>query len=184
MPFHRDPRTPLRGRREECAVLDDHVTAGRAGVSQTVVLRGEAGIGKTALLDYVAAQCNDCQVLRAAAVESEMELPFAALHQLTQSLLGGLERLPDPQRVALETAYGLSSGPPPDRCLVGVALLSQFSELAETRPLVCLVDDVQWMDRSSAQSALVRGAAPSCRVGGHRPRRARRGGLECVRRSA
>ena len=151
MSFHRDPRTQLRGRREECAVLDDHVTAGRTGTSRTVVLRGEAGIGKTALLDYVAGQSADCQVLRAVAVESEMELPFAALHQLTQPLLDGLERLPDPQRLALETAYGLSSGPPPNRFLVGLALLSQLSERAETRPLVCLVDDVQWMDRSSAQ---------------------------------
>ena len=140
----------LRGRREECAVARRPCEAARAGISQTVVLRGEAGIGKTALLDYVAAR-NDCQVLRAVGVESEMELPFAALHQLTQPLLDGLERLPDPQRDALETAFGLCSGPPPDRFFVGLALLSQFSELAEARPLVCLVDDAQWLDRSSAQ---------------------------------
>ncbi len=141
----------LRGRLTECASLEAHVEAARAGTSRTVVLRGEAGIGKTALLDYVAERSQGCRVIRAVGVESEMELPFAAVHQLSQPLLDGLERLPPPQREALETAFGLSSGQPPDRFFVGLALLSQFSELADTRPLVCLVDDAQWLDRSSAQ---------------------------------
>ncbi len=141
----------LRGRLDECASLDALVEAARTGGSQTVVLRGEAGIGKTALLDYVAARSQGCQVIRALGVESEMELPFAAVHQLSQPLLDRLERLPPPQREALETAFGLSSGEPPDRFFVGLALLSQFSELSDARPLVCIVDDAQWLDRSSAQ---------------------------------
>jgi len=141
----------LRGRRNECAALDAHVEAARAGGSRTVVLRGEAGIGKTALLDYVAARSDGCRVIRAVGIESEMELPFAAVHQISHPLLDGLERLPAPQREALETAFGLSSGQPPDRFFVGLALLSQLSELAEAQPLVCLVDDAQWLDRSSAQ---------------------------------
>ena len=132
-------------------MLDSLVDAARAGDSRTVVLRGEAGIGKTALLEYMAARSPDCQVLRAVGVESEMELPFAAVHQLSQPLLDGLERLPGPQREALETAFGLSAGQPPDRFFVGLALLSQFSEHTHARPLVCLVDDAQWLDRSSAQ---------------------------------
>ena len=141
----------LRGRDSECAVLDAHVEAARAGESRTVVLRGEAGIGKTALLDYLAARSDGCRVVRAVGVESEMELPFAAVHQLSRPLLDGLERLPSPQRVALETAFGLTAGQPPDRFFVGLALLNQLSELAEARPLICLIDDAQWLDRSSAQ---------------------------------
>ena len=92
-----------------------------------------------------------CRVVRVVGIESEMELPFAAVHQLCRPLLDGLERLPTPQREALETAFGLSSGRPPDRFFVGLAVLSQLSELAEAKPLVCLVDDAQWLDRSSAQ---------------------------------
>ena len=103
-------RMQLRGRMSECAALDAHVEAARAGGSRTVVLRGEAGIGKTALLDYVAARSQGCRVIRAVGIESEMELPFAAVHQLSQPLLDGLERLPPPQREALETAFGLSVG--------------------------------------------------------------------------
>jgi DNA-binding CsgD family transcriptional regulator len=141
----------LRGRRRECEILDSHVEAARAGNSRTMVLRGEAGIGKTALLEYVAAHSKDCRIIRATGIESEMELPFAAVHQLYQPLLEGLEQLPAPQRIALETAFGLSSGQPPDRFFVGLALLSQLSDLAEVRPVVCLVDDAQWLDRSSAQ---------------------------------
>ena len=91
------------------------------------------------------------RVLRAVGVESEMELPFAALHQLCAPLLDGLERLPPPQRDALGTAFGLSSGPRPDRFLVGLAVLSLLSDAAEAQPLICLVDDAQWLDRSSAQ---------------------------------
>ena len=141
----------LRGRATERARLEQLLTAVRAGQSAALVLRGEAGIGKTALLDYAAERVEGCRVLRAVGVESEMELPFAALHQLCAPLLDGLERLPPPQRDALETAFGLSSGPRPDRFLVGLAVLSLLSDAAETQPLICLVDDAQWLDRSSAQ---------------------------------
>ena len=141
----------LRGRAKECAALDAYVEAARAGESRTVVLRGEAGIGKTALVEYVAARSQGCRVVRAVGVESEMELPFAAVHQLSMPLFDGLARLPSPQRHALETAFGFSSGPPPDRFFVGLAMLGLLSEGAEAQPLVCLVDDAQWLDRSSAQ---------------------------------
>lgn len=141
----------LRGRGSECAELDAHLEAARAGDSRTVVLRGEAGIGKTALLEYLAVRSTGCRVVRVVGIESEMELPFAAIHQLSRPLLDGLGRLPAPQREALETAFGLSSGQPPDRFFVGLALLSQLAEHAEARPVVCLVDDAQWLDRSSAQ---------------------------------
>lgn len=145
-----DP-TQLRGRTSECASMDALLDAARGGRSQTVVLRGEAGIGKTALLDYVAARSTGCRVVRAVGCESEMELPFAAVHLLSQPLLEGVHRLPSPQREALETAFGLRPGRPPDRFFVGLALLSQLSEHAEAAPLVCLIDDAQWLDRSSAQ---------------------------------
>jgi DNA-binding CsgD family transcriptional regulator len=141
----------LRGRETERARLEQLLSAVRAGQSAALVLRGEAGIGKTALLDSAAELAEGYRVLRAAGVESEMELPFAALHQLCAPLLDGLERLPPPQRHALETALGLSSGPRPDRFLVGLAALSLLSDAAETQPLICLVDDAQWLDRSSAQ---------------------------------
>jgi len=116
-----------------------------------LVLRGEPGIGKTALLGYAAKRAAGFQVVRAAGVESEMELPFASLHQLCGPMLGGLGRLPLPQRDALGTAFGLSSGAPPDRFLVGLAVLTLLSDIAEDRPLLCLIDDAQWLDRSSAQ---------------------------------
>ena len=150
MSQHRGPMQ-LRGRSSECAVLDAYVGAARAGDSRTVVLRGEAGIGKTALLEYLAARSTGCRVVRVVGIESEMELPFAAIHQLSRSLLDGVALLPAPQREALETAFGLRSGRPPDRFFVGLALLSQLAEHAEDRPVVCLVDDAQWLDRSSAQ---------------------------------
>jgi DNA-binding CsgD family transcriptional regulator len=116
-----------------------------------MVVSGEAGVGKTALLDYVAERASDCRVVRIAGVQSEMELPFAALHQVCASVLGNLERLPVPQGDALRIAFGLTVGPAPDRFLVGLAVLSLLAEVAEQRPLVCLVDDEQWLDRSSAQ---------------------------------
>jgi DNA-binding CsgD family transcriptional regulator/tetratricopeptide (TPR) repeat protein len=115
------------------------------------VLRGESGIGKSALLEYAAAHAEGCHVLRAAGAEWEMELPFARLHQLCMGLLDGLECLPKPQRDALGTAFGLISGARPDRFLVGLAALSLLADAAEEHPLVCVVDDVQWLDRSSAQ---------------------------------
>jgi DNA-binding CsgD family transcriptional regulator len=113
---------------------------------------GEAGIGKTALLDYVAAQAPGSRVARAAGVQTEMELAFAGLQQLCAPMLDHVDRLPEPQRDALRTAFGVSAGPAPDRFLVGLAVLSLLSEVAAEQPLICLVDDQQWLDRASAQT--------------------------------
>ena len=117
-----------------------------------LVVRGEPGVGKTALLEYLAGQASGCRVARAAGVQSEMELAFAGLHQLCAPMLDHLERLPEPQRDALRTAFGISAGPAPDRFLVGLAVLGLLSEVAGERPLVCVVDDEQWLDRASAQA--------------------------------
>ena len=124
----------------------------RAGQSQVLVLRGEAGVGKSALVEYVVGSAAGCQVLRATGVESEMELAFAGLHQLCVPMMGYLDRLPGPQRDALAVAFGLSAGSAPDRFLVGLAVLSLLAEVAEQQPLVCVVDDAQWLDRVSAQT--------------------------------
>jgi hypothetical protein len=115
------------------------------------VVRGEPGVGKSALLDYLAERASGCRVARAAGIESEMELAFAGLHQLCAPMLDRLQRLPAPQRAALRTAFGLSSGSAPDRFMVGLAVLSLLSDAAEEHPLVCLVDDAQWLDHASAQ---------------------------------
>jgi DNA-binding CsgD family transcriptional regulator len=115
-----------------------------------LVVRGEAGCGKSALLDYVAARSDGCRLDRAVGVESEMELPFAKLHQLCMPVLDRVERLPTPQREALRTAFGLSAGQQPNTFLVGLAVLTLLSDVAETQPLVCLVDDAHWLDRASA----------------------------------
>jgi DNA-binding CsgD family transcriptional regulator len=143
--------TDLRGRRAECGVLDGLLEGVRGGHSAVLVVRGEAGVGKTALLDYAVASAPDLRSARATGVESEMELAFAGLHQLCGPMLDGLERLPDPQRDALRIAFGLETGPAPDRFRVGLAVLSLLSEVAGHRPLVCVVDDVQWLDRASVQ---------------------------------
>ena len=108
--------------------------------------------GKSVLLDYLAREASDCRVVRAAGVESEMELAFAGLHQLLSPVLDRLERLPVPQREALRTAFGLSAGPAPDRFLVGLAVLGLLSEAAAEQPLICVVDDEQWLDRASVQA--------------------------------
>ena len=144
--------TRLTDRRRECGLLDLLVEAVRAGESRVLVVRGEPGAGKTALLDYLIRQAHGCQLLRAAGVQSEMELPFAGLHQLCAPMLVRLDRLPVPQREALRTAFGLSAGPPPDRFLVSLAVLSLLSDAAGERPLICVVDDQQWLDRASAQA--------------------------------
>jgi DNA-binding CsgD family transcriptional regulator len=115
------------------------------------VVCGEPGVGKTALLDYLAEHASGCRVARAAGIESEMELVYAGLHQLLTPMLDRLERLPAPQANALRTAFGLSSGSAPDRFLVGLAALGLLAEVAEEHPLVCLVDDEQWLDQASAQ---------------------------------
>jgi len=141
-----------RGRVSECALLDELVASVRSGTGRSLVLRGEAGIGKTTLLNYLEASASGLTVLRAAGVDSEMELAYASLHQLCLPLLDGLERLPAPQREALRTVFGLSAGPPPDRFLVGLAVLSLLSEAAESRPLLCVVDDAQWLDTASVQT--------------------------------
>ena len=118
----------LRGRADECALLDTLVDAIRRGEGRSLVVRGEAGIGKTALLEYLVRSASDLTVLRAVGVESEMELAYAGLHQLCAPLLDRLDRLPTPQRQALEIVYGLSAGGAPDRFLVGLAVLSLLSE--------------------------------------------------------
>jgi DNA-binding CsgD family transcriptional regulator len=143
--------TDLRGRRVECGVLDGLLEEVRGGRSAVLVVRGEAGVGKTALLDYAVESAPDLSFARAAGVESEMELAFAGLHQLCGPMLDRLGHLPGPQRDALRIAFALEAGPAPDRFLVGLAVLSLLSEVAGDRPLVCVVDDVQWLDRVSVQ---------------------------------
>jgi DNA-binding CsgD family transcriptional regulator/tetratricopeptide (TPR) repeat protein len=142
----------LRGRMEECAQLNDLLADVRRGESRSLVLRGEPGIGKTALLEFLVAGASDFDVLQATGVESEMELAYASLHQLCAPLLNRLGGLPPPQHQALEIVFGLSVGPPPDRFLVGLAALSLLSEVAEDRPLLCVIDDAQWLDHASAQT--------------------------------
>ena len=141
----------LMGRRAECGKLDQLVAAIRAGESRVLVVSGEPGVGKTVLLDYLAERAAECRVVRATGVQSEMELAFAALHQLCAPVLGNIGDLPVPQGDALRTAFGMSSGPAPDKFLVGLAVLNLLSDIAEQRPLVCVVDDEQWLDRASAQ---------------------------------
>ena len=111
----------------------------RAGEGRALVVRGEPGVGKTVLLDYLAGQASACLVARAAGVQSEMELAFAGLHQLCAPMLDHADSLPVPQRQALRTAFGLAAGPVPDRFLVGLAVLGLLSEAARERPLVCVV---------------------------------------------
>ena len=142
----------LTDRRGERGVLDQLVEAVRSGESRVLLVRGEPGVGKSALLDYLAGRAAGCRVVRAAGVESEMELAFAGLHQLLASMLDRLDRLPGPQREALRTAFGLSAGPAPERFLVGLAVLGLLSEAAEGQPLICVVDDEQWLDRASVQA--------------------------------
>ena len=148
-----DPGSPARllGRRGECEALDRLVADARAGRSRVTVLRGEAGVGKSALLGYLSGQVAGWHVARAAGVESEMELAYAGLHQLCASMLGHIGRLPAPQHDALATVFGRSAGPAPDRFLVGLATLTLFAEVAEQQPLACIVDDAQWLDQASAQ---------------------------------
>ncbi|MFF4763127.1 ATP-binding protein [Streptomyces sp. NPDC001292] len=146
------PGARLIDRRSECDRLIQLIDTVRGGRSQTLVVRGAPGVGKTALLDHLAVQASECQVLRLAGVQSEMELVFAGLHQLCAPLLDRLDSLPVPQRAALRVALGLSEGAPPDRFLVGMGVLSLLSEVASARPLICVVDDHHWLDRASAQA--------------------------------
>ncbi|OSP38450.1 LuxR family transcriptional regulator, partial [Streptomyces sp. 13-12-16] len=143
---------PLLGRRRERDALEGLVAEVTAGRSAVLVLRGDAGIGKSALLDHLAARVAEYRVARGAGAESEMELPFAGLHQLCAPFLDRAGSLPPPQRDALATAFGMSAGPAPDRFLVGLAVLGLLTDVAAERPLFVLVDDAQWLDRVSAQT--------------------------------
>src|SRR3954447_21419099 len=149
MAASREPR--LLGRAAECQVLGRLLEEARADRSAVLVIRGEPGVGKTALLDYCARQAAGFRVARIAGVESEMDLPFAALHQLCAPLLGCVDALAVPQQTALRVAFGLSSGDAPNRFVVGLAALSLVAEAAVNTPLLCLVDDAHWLDAASSQ---------------------------------
>jgi DNA-binding CsgD family transcriptional regulator len=143
--------TELVGRRNECDALDQVLADVIGGRSRVLVLRGDAGAGKSALLGYLSERLVDSRSVRAVGVESEMELPYSSLHQLCAQLLDHLDDLPAPQRDALATVFGRSAGPPPDPFLVGLATLGLLAEAAEQQPLFCIVDDAHWLDQSSAQ---------------------------------
>ena len=143
----------LLGRLPERAALGRLLEGARAGRSGVLVLRGEPGVGKSALLEWVAGSAAGLRVVRVAGVESEVELAFAALQQLCAPLLDRLDRLPVPQRDALGVAFGLCAGAPPHRFLVGLAVLSLLAEVASEQPLLCVVDDAQWLDRAGVRDA-------------------------------
>ena len=149
----RDPAV-LRDRVGEREELERLISAVRAGQSCVLGVSGDPGVGKTALLEYLLARASaaGCRVARAVGVQSEMELAFAGLHQVCAPMLALAERLPAPQHEALDTAFGIATGPPPDRFLVGLAVLSLLSEVADERPLICVIDDAQWLDTASAQA--------------------------------
>jgi AAA ATPase domain len=146
------PAEVLHGRRDEREVLDRLLAAVRGGQSGVLVVSGEAGVGKTALLESAIRSASGFRVLQAVGVESEMELAFAALQQLCAPMIDRLDRLPGVQQDALGVAFGLRAGGVPDRFLVGLAVLSLLAEVAEEQPLLCVVDDAQWLDRSSVQA--------------------------------
>ena len=132
-------------------MLDRLLEDVRGGTSAALVIRGEAGVGKSALLRYAARQASGFRVAQIVGVESEMELPYAGLHQLCAPLLDSLDALPEPQRAALRVAFGVSAGDASDRFLVGLATLGLLAQVAAERPLLCLVDDAQWLDAASGQ---------------------------------
>jgi DNA-binding CsgD family transcriptional regulator len=140
----------LMDRRAEQARLLRLLGAVRSSAGQALVVRGDPGVGKTALLDFLADEATGCLVLRVTGMQSEMELAFAGLHQLCAPIMGRTRLLPAPQHQALRVAFGLSEGPVPDRFLVGLAVLGLLSEVAEEQPVLCLVDDQQWLDQASA----------------------------------
>jgi hypothetical protein len=144
-------RRRLFDRHREREALDRLLGAVREGRSGVLVLRGEAGIGKTALLDHAVETASGCRTARVTGVESEMELSFAGVHQLCAQMLHRLDHLPGPQRDALSAAFGLTAGAAPDRFLVGLAVLSLLAAIAEEQPLLCVVEDAQWLDQASAQ---------------------------------
>src|SRR6201993_4719031 len=142
----------LFGRQREAGVFERLLKAAREGHRAVLVLEGEPGVGKTALLEYVGEAAEGFRVARTAGVEGEMELDYAALHQLCASVLDYRDRLPDPQRDALDVAFGLSAGNAPNAFLVGLAVLGLLSEAAEEQPILCLVDDAQWLDGASTRA--------------------------------
>src|SRR4051812_14463171 len=146
------PSAALLGRRRECAVFDELIASVEGGLSAALLLHGEPGIGKSAMLEYAREKADGFRVAALAGVESEAELAFGGLHQLCRPFLEHVSRLPPPQCEALETAFGLRNGSPPDRFLVGIATLGLLADVAAERPLLCLVDDAQWLDRISAQT--------------------------------
>jgi hypothetical protein len=140
----------LVDRREDREAIAGLLDAARYGMSRTLVLRGEAGIGKTVLLEYAIESASDFRTARVVGVESEMELGFAGLHQLLAPFLGAIDQLPDPQRAALQSAFGLVAGRAPDPFFVGLSALTLLSNAAEEQPLLCIIDDAQWLDDASA----------------------------------
>jgi DNA-binding CsgD family transcriptional regulator len=146
----RQPST-LLGRRRECEALDQLLIGALAGRSGVIVVRGEAGVGKSALLDYLSDRATTWHIAGAVGIESEMELAYSGLHQLCAPMMDRVDALPAPQRDALATVFGLTARPAPDRFLVGLGALTLLAEVAEQQPLVCIVDDAQWLDHASAQ---------------------------------
>src|SRR3982074_1292772 len=147
----RSPGGQLLGREGEREALGRLLEAATSGHGGVLVVRGEPGVGKTALLEYAVEAGRGVRIARAVGVEAEMELPFAAVQQLCTPFFELMERLPQPQHDALGVAFGLSAGPAPNRFLVGLAVLGLLSEAAEEQPLLSVVDDAQWLDRASAQ---------------------------------
>src|SRR5438270_4559507 len=143
-------RRRLCDRRRERDALGRLLATVHEGRSGVLVLRGEAGIGKTALLDHAVETASGCRVARVTGVESEAELSFAGLHRLCRQMIDRLHRLPGPQRDALASAFGLTAGAAPDRFLVGLAVLSLLADVAEEQPLPCVVEDGQWLDQASS----------------------------------
>ena len=148
------PTVRLLGRRAECEFLSAAIAEARQGRSRVVVLRGEAGVGKSALLDFTLGCADGWRICTAVGIESEMELAYSGLHQLCAPMLDHVDRLPVPQRDALRTVFGQQTGPAPDRFLVGLATLTLLAEVAEEQPLLCVIDDAQWLDIASAQMLL------------------------------
>ena len=142
----------LYGRDRDRAVLDNLTAQARSGISQVLVLHGEAGVGKTALLTYASEQATGFSALKVAGIQEDMELAYAGLQQLCMPLMDRLDVLPAPQREALDVAFGHGVGPAPDRFLVGLAVLSLMAAASAERPLLCLVDDAQWLDQASVQT--------------------------------
>jgi len=142
----------LRGRASECETLRGLISTVQSGSCQVLVLRGEAGVGKTALLEYISERASGFRCVEVAGVQWDMELAFAGLQQLCAPLVDKVGELPEPQREALAVAFGRGVGRTPDRFLVGLAVLSLIAAAAHDQPLLCLVDDAQWLDQVSVQT--------------------------------